>query len=1246
MMKLKTIRQFFHSLKKWRAYIGRHPGQVASPSIIIFPFNREIFCCGLAGIIAVKGPSRNAKKSLARLQQTDRRFQEAVSCQLAEILSGKRTCTDYLGGRDVLEFIAATIDNLKTSKEFQVLFFDPAYARTVQELMTRMKVFVGGEEKALEENASLFATTDMEIVNARIILLKDIVWSLEKDVLGNIDKIKRLSGSDSIDDIKPPALRKYAELNFLLNCLDRLEVRGRDSAGVQLCFQLGQKDYAQIVEKIKVEGLYEKFIERSRPADLLNGSIRVEEGGHAEAEKGKGSCSVSFTYKTSSIIGELGRNCRDIRAAIAEDKIFRSFAAQSATYQTSLAHTRWASVGSITEENCHPVSSFTTGNGTMRNFPRYGAGNWSINCVLNGDIDNYESLRVRLAIGEDAIAPELTTDTKIIPLQIEQYLTAGHDLAEAFRLAVNDFEGSHAIAMTSNVEPGKAFLALRGSGQSIYVGIAPDKYVFSSELYGLVEATPGFVKMDGEMPSPQRDDGAGQIFIIGESSRGGLDGIKALYYDGSEFFLGVKDVRRAEITTRDIDRGSYKHFFLKEVTEAAQSVHKTLRGKYRVIKESEDETRVLFNLGDEVIPPRLKEALTSGSVQHIFVIGHGTAAVAAAAVAEAFARHLKGKAVKAEAMIASEFSGFSLKDDLGDTLIIPITQSGTTTDTNRAVAMAVERGAWAVAVVNRRQSDITAKTQGVFYTSDGRDVEMSVASTKAFYSQIIAGNILALYTAQLLKALPDEVIARELHRLEYAPALMRKVMLKAQHIEASAKTLAKGKKYWAIVGSGPNKIAADEIRIKLSELCYKTISSDVVENKKHIDLSAEPLIIVCAGGNHEAVMGDIAKDAAIFKAHKASVVVFTDDGERCFDKCADTIIGLPKTEPPLSIILNTLAGHLWGYYAACSIDEDACFFRDFRSRLDLAIREQIKKNYSLYDRLFDLEFRRIVSAFAIDFSRRRNEGAFAFMNSKTISDITLLLKYVVGKLPIEDFWHDFRVEEGLSSPIDLLDVALGYAIDELSRPIDAIKHQAKTVTVGTSRKEQPLKGIIFEILANLSIRSKSISGDNILAIGRVQRAVAAVKGYTLYDIQGLDQYGTPTDGSAISIRERSGISIAMKSRAETSGVLMGTKKTIARTGSLYVGKGKSDGASIVIIPVLKEQTGIGRLLLLHIDFNQQLSVEAKKEILGDRFNDIHDLINEYNMPWHDGYLDKVPLESLLGDPVEFVTEQIKESLKI
>ena len=146
------------------------------------------------------------------------------------------------------------------------------------------------------------------------------------------------------------------------------------------------------------------------------------------------------------------------------------------------------------------------------------------------------------------------------------------------------------------------------------------------------------------------------------------------------------------------------------------------------------------------------------------------------------------------------------------------------------------------------------------------------------------------------------------------------------------------------MGSGPNKAAADEIRIKLSELCYKTISSDVVENKKHIDLSAEPLILVCAAGSPETVTGDIVKDVAIFKAHKSGVVVFADEGEERFDAIADAVIPIPRAPLPLPVILNTVAGHLFGYYAACSIDADALFLREFKSRLNLIMVEQAKRN--------------------------------------------------------------------------------------------------------------------------------------------------------------------------------------------------------------------------------------------------------------------------------------------------------------
>ena len=81
--------------------------------------------------------------------------------------------------------------------------------------------------------------------------------------------------------------------------------------------------------------------------------------------------------------------------------------------------------------------------------------------------------------------------------------------------------------------------------------------------------------------------------------------------------------------------------------------------------------------------------------------------------------------------------------------MVAVSQSGTTTDTNRTVDLARERGAAVIGIVNRRNSDLTDKAHGVLYTSDGRDVEMSVASTKAFYAQVAAGALLACAISEL-----------------------------------------------------------------------------------------------------------------------------------------------------------------------------------------------------------------------------------------------------------------------------------------------------------------------------------------------------------------------------------------------------------------------------------------------------------------------------------------------------------------
>ncbi|MBN1931606.1 MAG: SIS domain-containing protein [Desulfobacterales bacterium] len=1252
---LKQIRSWFYRkcfvAINWRIRFGCNPNCLSSNTIVFFPVIPNTLCCGLAGILTIVRKDPTTGSEIFRNLSAG--FKEIRAYGMHEFLSRSISAENYLGGSKKQNDFENFVFGLKQDAVLEILFFQKEACEHLSNLSNAINSFLLKEEDLIEKNANKFSTVEMEYVNNALTRVKDVAWALDRDLLSNLEKINYLSGLNEKEKISNECFRKYRKINLLLNAVDRIEVRGRDSAGIQIAFTLEDRIVLDdVIKKLKNLNLYEDFIKRLDPGDLSDGCIHL-----SDQHSGCFAVHVTFTYKKASVTGELGENTRYLRDRIRSDRILQIFAVEPIAFDTYMAHTRWASVGSITEENCHPINNFVLNENLnsdsrrsfqLKEYPYYGRGNWSIDVALNGDIDNYGVLRsaVNPKRATEIIAKSVTTDTKIIPLQIEQYLFKGYDLKEAFRSALNDFEGSHAISMQSNLEPGKVFLALKGSGQSLYIGMCDDQYMYSSEVYGLVELTPHFMKLDGENERiPGNSKTKGQIVVLNSRAENSLEGVCGFYYDGHPLKITAKNIKRADITTRDIDRKNYPHFLLKEIEEAPLSVKKTLRGKYFIEPGPNGQVRVNFNLGRDIITQRLQENLANGSIDNIFVIGQGTAAVAGAAIADAIAGYLSGSKIKVQAIKASELSGFYLSENLNNTLVIAVTQSGTTTDTNRAVAMAKERGAHLMAIVNRRQSDITHNSEGVFYTSDGRDIEMSVASTKAFYSQIIAGYILALNFAQMLGTMSDEAIAKTLAAMEKAPHLMHNVLSSQEGVKKSAWDIVKRKKYWAVVGSGPNKVAADEIRIKLSELCYKTISSDIVEDKKHIDLSSEPLILVCTAGNPKSVLDDIVKDVAIFKSHAADAIVIADQGETGFDTIADSVISVPRADFPTSVILNTLVGHLWGYYAACSINEESNFFRNFRTELSLKISEQNKTIDTIFEKIADTSLHKIIERFSAEFHTRKNRDFFATISVGLATDIVLLLKYAIGKLPLEDFWEDFKEKRTSSSPLDLLDICLGRAVDELSRPIDAIRHQAKTVTVGTSRKVEMLQGVLFDLLKRLNFSLENLTTKDGMTARRLQTAISEIKGHTLYAIGNLNENGKPTDKSTIAIAQKGGVALQMKSRVEQSGLLRGTKKTIVNTGDIYAGLGKTDRASIIIIPLLGEGSRITHLLLAHVAFNQELSVKDKKEVLGDKTNKIVDLVNEYNLTWNDDYFEKLPIEFLLDQEVGVIASKIITSLR-
>ena len=509
---------------------------------------------------------------------------------------------------------------------------------------------------------------------------------------------------------------------------------------------------------------------------------------------------------------------------------------------------------------------------------------------------------------------------------------------------------------------------------------------------------------------------------------------------------------------------------------------------------------MLSTLDETVIPAPLRKALATDRVKRIFFIGQGTAGVAALACANIIGHYLDSTNYQISALKASEFSGFQLNEkdnsqSMADTLVIAISQSGTTTDTNRSVDMVKERGAHTLAIVNRRDSDITFKVDGVMYTSSGRDVEMSVASTKAFYSQIIAGALLGLYIAALKGRRNADFITNEIKQLLELPSHMREILATSDAIRESAEKLAGTKTYWAAVGSGPNKASADEIRIKLSELCYKTISSDFVEDKKHIDLSSEPLIIVCAAGTRKTVIGDIIKDTAIFKAHKATPVVIADRGENRFAPYAETVFHVPPVSEHLAPILNTLVGHIWGYYAALAINEGSRFLYDFQRDIKHTIDELSARGLDVYEIILEKPFREKIAEFYNTFRNKRNSGQLPVaIGFDVLSDLTLLLKYLAGRLPVSDFDIDFNRKGTAVNMLNTLFNCLAQGISTMARPVDAIKHQAKTVTVGTSRISERLEGILFDALALENLMISQLTTMNIIVLKNLQDIIEQIEG--------------------------------------------------------------------------------------------------------------------------------------------------------
>ncbi|MDG2263220.1 MAG: glucosamine-6-phosphate synthase, partial [Actinomycetota bacterium] len=424
----------------------------------------------------------------------------------------------------------------------------------------------------------------VEDVNAALVPLKDAVWAVSRDRLRAARSIAELAGPGADASV----VAGYWSVHVALSAIDRLEVRGRDSAGIEVSVSKHGIDPDDLRNATAAQG-------RLMDGSFRSGSIR------SDGER------LVFVYKTAAEIGELGDNTAAIRAQVENDDLLRVAMSSVDAEVVVLGHTRWASVGIISEANAHPLDSTELERSGSQTGPL-------VTAVLNGDVDNFGDLK---ALHGLAIPPEITTDAKVIPTLVSRGVGDGQEPLEAFRSSVASFEGSVAIGCLTSADPDKMLLALRGSGQALYVGIAEDAFIVASEPYGVVEEATSYLRMDGETPANLANPvgSQGQIVSLSAAKAGSIDGIDRIAYDGTRLDVTADELTVPEITTRDIDLGDAPHFFLKEVTEAPTSFRKTLRG--RIV---ETEHGLEERLGDLTIPASVRERLSSGAISRVLAI--------------------------------------------------------------------------------------------------------------------------------------------------------------------------------------------------------------------------------------------------------------------------------------------------------------------------------------------------------------------------------------------------------------------------------------------------------------------------------------------------------------------------------------------------------------------------------------------------------------------------------------------------
>jgi len=425
-----------------------------------------------------------------------------------------------------------------------------------------------------------------------------------------------------------------------------------------------------------------------------------------------------------------------------------------------IAHTRWATHGVPSTLNAHPHVSKRT-----------------IALVHNGIIENHEELRGELLAAGYEFSSE--TDSEVIVHLVHHLVAKGNDLFQAVRKAVKRIRGAYAIAAVSAEEPG-VIVGAR-SGSPLVLGIGFQEHYLASDVHPLLAVTNRFVYLEE-----------------GDVARLNTDGYEIRDHDDQAV---DRPVREADLVADASSRGDFRHFMQKEIFEQPEAVSATLEGRIG----ADSVLPNVFGVGADDI---LRQ------VQQVHIIACGTS-YHAGLVARYQLEELAGIPCMVE--VASEYR-YRNPVVPKNTLFVAISQSGETADTLAALRHAKVSGYLASLVIcNAPESSIVREADLALMTRAG--MEIGVASTKAFTTQLVALQLLVLELAQLSgRANPSDVAGwtRELHKL---PRLISSALDLDGRIEQLAEQFVE-KHHALFLGRGSYYPIALEGALKLKEISY------------------------------------------------------------------------------------------------------------------------------------------------------------------------------------------------------------------------------------------------------------------------------------------------------------------------------------------------------------------------------------------------------------------------------------------